>query len=124
MSLSLSALAAMVAMRRRHDDNGPEAGSDSAVGRYAKQVAPMVVVSLLTGAGVQLGPMGQDVSGGRAEIQRIAVALTRLEERLSALDTRVSEVSARRSAQVADLEKRVLSCEITQAQHGMAGAKK
>lgn len=112
MSLSLTALLAALTMRRRQDDD-PE--QDRAIARYAKQVAPMVAVALLTGAGVQLGPMGRDVSDGRDDLHKVVTAVTRLEERMGALDARVTDISTRRAAQVEDLEKRVRVCEIQQA---------
>ena len=111
----LSAAASMMTLRRREDDDG---GPDDSIARLAKQMAPLVGVSLLTVGGMQFSPIGADVMGGRKEIQDIVVKVERVSADVAHVTERINEISARRTQQVADLERRILSCELTIAEHG------
>ena len=98
-------------MTRRTDD--PENGDGGEpVTRLAKQAAPLVVVSLMTAAGIQLGPVGANVEDGRKEIQELMVRMSTLSSDMVHLHEKVNDISARRTMQVSELEKRMLSCEL------------
>ncbi len=75
----------------------------------------MIVVSLLTAGGIQLGPMGEGVSDGREEIKRLTIQVTQLSSDFRHITERIDEVTTRRTAQVGELEKRILTCELNQA---------
>lgn len=121
MTPSLSALAAMVAMRRRGDDSE----QDTAIARYAKQVAPMVTAVLVAVGSYKYAPLppgnseerlALKIEAGMTKIAELTTQITVLEQSQKALTERMDEIYARRTAQVGELEKRVLTCEIKQAQ--------
>jgi hypothetical protein len=116
----LSTVAGAMTMTRRTDE--PEEGDGAEpISRLAKQMAPMVVVSLMTAAGVQFGPVGANVEDGRKDIQILMVKVSTLTADMTHLHEKVQEISNRRTLQVESLEKRILSCELEIAKRGGRG---
>lgn len=87
---------------------------------YVRPLALPAATVVATIGGVNLGPvqavheevaqLTQAVHGAREE-------LIRTQTELAGMKAQVNEISARRTVQVAELEKRILSCELTIAQH-------
>ena len=120
MSSTLTALAAMMTLRRRSDDDG----QDTAITRYAKQVAPMITAVLVAVGSYKYAPLPPGNSEERltakidasmTKISELTTQITVLEQAQKSLTDRMDEIYARRTAQVGDLEKRVLACEIAQS---------
>lgn len=116
-------VAAMMTRTRETDPEAEQAPNETYI-RLARQVAPMIGVSLLTAAGIHLGPVGQDVQGGRVEIQAVLIEQGKLRVELGHLHERINEISTRRTAQVGELEKRILQCELEIARRTGPGAAK
>lgn len=106
------AMVAAMMTRTTQDDPEAEQAQNETYIRLARRVAPLVTVSLLTAGGIHLGPMGQDITGGRAEIQALMIETAKLRSEFGHLHERLNDISVRRTAQVEGLEKRVLACEL------------
>lgn len=89
---------------------------------YIRPLALPAATVMATIGGVNLGP----VQGVHEEVGRLTEAvqgareeLVRTQTELAGLKAQVTDISTRRSTQVAELEKRILACELTIAQqHG------
>ena len=107
MSLSLYPLLAAMTMRRRSDDDG----QDTAITRYAKQVAPMVTAVLVAVGSYKYAPLppgtseerlAAKIEQGMTKISELTTQITVLEQSQKALTARMDEIYARRTAQVGD----------------------
>ena len=116
-------VAAMMTRTRESDPEAEQAPNESYI-RLARQVAPMVAVAVLTAGGLQFGPLGQDVTGGRQEIQSLMIETGKLRLEINHLHERITDISTRRTAQVEGLEKRILQCELEIARRTGPGAAK
>ena len=117
---SIATLAAMMTLRRRNDDDGQY----TAITRYANQVAPMVTAVLVAVGSYKYAPLppgnseerlAARIEAGMTKISELTTQISVLEQSQKALTERMDEIYARRTAQVGDLEKRVLACEIAQS---------
>lgn len=89
---------------------------------YIRPLALPAATVMATIGGVNLGPVQtvhDEVTKLTGAVQGAREELVRTQTELVGLKAQVTEISTRRNMQVAELEKRILACELTIAQqHG------
>jgi anthranilate phosphoribosyltransferase len=100
----------MTPMRRAEDDEDVQSKALALV----KPLMMPVFTAALAVVGINAGP----VDALQEKVMSATNKLTQVETELLALKEKVDEISTRRNLQVAELEKRILSCELKIAEHG------
>lgn len=86
---------------------------------YVRPLALPAATVIATIGGVNLGPVQtvhEEVTRLTQAVQGAREELVRTQTELAGLKAQVTEISTRRNLQVAELEKRILACELTIAQ--------
>lgn len=100
----------MMVPTRRSSDEEPDWMT------YVRPIMLPVATVVATISGVNLGPIQSvhdEVTKLGVSVYQAREELIRTQTELAGLKSQVSEISSRRNLQVAELEKRILACELT-----------